>query len=250
LEQSIAAFREIGDPLFWYLGGLGVCYLLRGNVPAAREVFDELSAFVDGIPAGSAAELEVVEPLLRMAILFDDLPQIARLYPRLVPHAGRFANFPASRTLGEAAIRLGDFQSAERYLHEAETAARNHSVFAEIARTLEARAALATARGERQSADALQREALAVFEAIGWSRDAERLRGALGPARPTLPAGLSAREAEVLRLVAAGQSNREIAEALVISEKTVTNHLTSIFNKTGATNRAGAAAFAIRQGLA
>jgi predicted ATPase/DNA-binding NarL/FixJ family response regulator len=65
-----------------------------------------------------------------------------------------------------------------------------------------------------------------------------------------LPAGLSARQAEVLRLVAAGLSNRAIAEALQISEKTVINHLTAIFQKTGCDNRTAATAFAIRRGLA
>lgn len=67
--------------------------------------------------------------------------------------------------------------------------------------------------------------------------------------RRTLPAGLSAREAEVLRLVSAGMSNREIAQALFLSENTVAKHLTSIFNKTGSENRAAAATFAARQGL-
>ncbi len=54
----------------------------------------------------------------------------------------------------------------------------------------------------------------------------------------------------MLRLVAGGKSNREIAQELYLSERTVANHLTSIFNKTAADNRAGAAAFAIRHGLA
>ena len=65
-----------------------------------------------------------------------------------------------------------------------------------------------------------------------------------------LPAGLSEREVEVLRLVAAGHSNRKIAEQLVLSEKTVANHLTNIFIKTGTDNRAAATAFAVRHGLA
>ena len=54
----------------------------------------------------------------------------------------------------------------------------------------------------------------------------------------------------MLRLVAQGRSNRAIAEELVLSEKTVENHLRNIYGKIGAENRAAATAFAIRQGLA
>ncbi len=54
----------------------------------------------------------------------------------------------------------------------------------------------------------------------------------------------------MLRLVVRGKSNREIAEALVISERTVANHLARIFTKTNVDNRAAAAAFAIRHDLA
>ena len=66
----------------------------------------------------------------------------------------------------------------------------------------------------------------------------------------TYPAGLTAREVEVLRLVAAGLTSGEIARELKISEKTVAHHLTHIFNKTSSENRAAAVAFAIRHGLA
>jgi len=67
---------------------------------------------------------------------------------------------------------------------------------------------------------------------------------------PTYPAGLTAREVEVLRLVARGLTNSEIAQQLGLSEKTIAHHLTHIFNKTTSENRASAAAFAIRHGLA
>lgn len=67
---------------------------------------------------------------------------------------------------------------------------------------------------------------------------------------PTYPAGLTAREVQVLRLVAGGLTNNEIAEELRLSEKTIAHHLTHIFNKTTSENRAAAAAFAIRHGLA
>ena len=63
-------------------------------------------------------------------------------------------------------------------------------------------------------------------------------------------AGLTAREVEVLRLVARGRTNTNIADELGLSEKTIAHHLTHIFNKTGSENRAAAAAFAIRHGLA
>ena len=70
------------------------------------------------------------------------------------------------------------------------------------------------------------------------------------PAASTYPAGLTAREVEVLRLVTRGLTSGEIALELKISEKTVAHHLTHIFNKTSSENRAAAAAFAIRHGLA
>ena len=60
---------------------------------------------------------------------------------------------------------------------------------------------------------------------------------------------LSARERGVLRLVAAGQSNRQIADTLSISERTVKFHVTAIFNKLGADNRAQAVAIAAERGL-
>ncbi|BCV25546.1 MAG TPA: response regulator transcription factor [Firmicutes bacterium] len=61
--------------------------------------------------------------------------------------------------------------------------------------------------------------------------------------------GLTAREQEVLRLIAHGQSNKEIGTALAISEKTVKNHVTSIFRKIGVDDRTEAALYAIRRGL-
>ena len=54
---------------------------------------------------------------------------------------------------------------------------------------------------------------------------------------------------EVLRLVALGRSNREIADELIISQRTVANHVANILNKTNSANRAEAASFATREGL-
>jgi HD-GYP domain-containing protein (c-di-GMP phosphodiesterase class II) len=62
-------------------------------------------------------------------------------------------------------------------------------------------------------------------------------------------AGLTAREIDVLKLLARGESSKQIAATLVISPKTARNHIEHIYTKIGATNRAGAALFAIQHGL-
>jgi HD-GYP domain-containing protein (c-di-GMP phosphodiesterase class II) len=69
------------------------------------------------------------------------------------------------------------------------------------------------------------------------------------PRRSQGPAGLTAREAEVLTHLARGLSNKQIAELLVISPKTVSNHIEHIYSKIGVSNRAGASLFATRNGL-
>jgi DNA-binding NarL/FixJ family response regulator len=61
---------------------------------------------------------------------------------------------------------------------------------------------------------------------------------------------LTAREVQVLRLLARGLTNSQMAEELGLSEKTIAHHLTHIFNKTTSENRAAAVAFAFRQHLA
>ncbi|HET7516721.1 MAG TPA: helix-turn-helix transcriptional regulator, partial [Actinomycetes bacterium] len=99
--------------------------------------------------------------------------------------------------------------------------------------------------------DAAAREldaAAAVFDQLGATLDAARVAALRG--RPALPGGLSAREAEVLALVAAGRTNREIAATLVLSPKTVARHLSNIFAKLGVSSRTQAAAFAYEHGLA
>ena len=69
------------------------------------------------------------------------------------------------------------------------------------------------------------------------------------PRRREALAGLTAREVEVLILVARGLSNKQIAERLVITPKTAGNHVEHIYAKIGASSRAAAAMFAVQHGL-
>lgn len=86
-----------------------------------------------------------------------------------------------------------------------------------------------------------------IFRELGAAPDLARLAGLRGPAKPG--GGLTGREVEVLRLVAAGKTNREIAAELVLSEHTVRRHLQNIFAKLDLTSRAAATAYAYRHGL-
>ena len=88
--------------------------------------------------------------------------------------------------------------------------------------------------------------AAAVYRRLGAAPDLARLAPATAPD----PHGLSRRELEVLRLVAAGDTNKAIAAALFLSERTVERHLSNIFTKLDLSTRAAATAWTWRHGLA
>jgi DNA-binding NarL/FixJ family response regulator len=67
--------------------------------------------------------------------------------------------------------------------------------------------------------------------------------------KPRYPAGLTVREVEVLRLVAQGLTDAQVAEQLVISPRTVNFYLTSIYSKLGVSSRSAATRYAMEQGL-
>jgi DNA-binding NarL/FixJ family response regulator len=116
------------------------------------------------------------------------------------------------------------------------------------------RAILAVARGEAALDPAVQHHVVAALagEATGAkgtpATRASGGGGGRGGAR--FPDGLTAREAEVLRLIAEGLSNGEIAERLVVSPATVKSHINHLFTKAGVRDRAQAVAYAYRHGLA
>ncbi len=101
--------------------------------------------------------------------------------------------------------------------------------------------------GDIESSDRELAAARTAFEALGAALDAA---DTAGQHRAALPKGLTEREAQVLALVAAGRTNRQIADELFLSQKTVARHVSNIFTKVGVTSRTAAARFAFEHGIA
>ncbi|HET8866950.1 MAG TPA: response regulator transcription factor [Agrococcus sp.] len=108
------------------------------------------------------------------------------------------------------------------------------------------------ALGDEEAAQLEFDAARTVLTGLGAVADLDRLEriaASTGPGGPAASAGLTRREVEVLRLIAAGRSNRQIATELFLSERTVARHVSNILGKLGLANRASATAFAFEHGL-
>jgi len=192
-----------------------------------------------------------------------DTTRAARVREPLEPYADRNIVTASALCLGPAAYYLGLLdltldrpeQAVRSFQHAAALATRMEALpMVAMSHEGQARALLALDRpGDRPQAQTLLGEAAATAKELGIHGLAERANALLGelaaPAAPAWPAGLTGREVEVLRLIAAGHSNRAIAQALFISPNTVLRHVSNIFTKTGVANRAEAAAYATRHGL-
>jgi DNA-binding CsgD family transcriptional regulator len=105
-----------------------------------------------------------------------------------------------------------------------------------------------TALGDDENASLELEGARGAFEELGAAHDVELVDSLTGR-RVRETYGLTARELEVLRLVAAGKRNREIAAELVISDHTARRHLQNIYGKLGVSSRAAATAFVLQHDL-
>ncbi len=221
LEEALALSRELGDA--W---NTAIALLHLGLV--AGELGDHGRAgacFAEGLAlhrAGGNKE-GIVKGLASIAVLATTrrLPQVAA---RL---------FAAAEALAE---ELGyRFALPERAIYE--RAQRQ-------ARAALGEPAFAAARTQGRALDLDQAiaEAEATVAAVSGPDSRE-------PTAATASGGLTAREVEVLRLVAEGLTDQQIADALFVSRRTATSHLTNILAKLGLENRAAAAAYAVRHGL-
>jgi DNA-binding CsgD family transcriptional regulator len=190
-----------------------------------------------------------------------DVPAAERLYPELAAREGTnamvghlVACFGATdRYLGMLASVLGEWELAERHFEAAASLNRQLGARTWLAHTLCEHGRMLQERGrarDRKAAGILIEQSLRLSRQCGLSRVAARAR-ASGASSPDAGPddGLSARETDVLRLVARGLSNREIGRELFISEHTAASHIRSILRKTDSANRTEAAAYAHRRGL-
>jgi DNA-binding CsgD family transcriptional regulator len=264
-----AALALAGDDPNVVAGIWGHAYalyaLLREDRAAARDALDR-AVDVAGRATGIAGLFWAPWALVSLLGARSDR-QADQIVGRLDPAAA--AVLPVNRGLvgyahAVAAGLAGDGEQAAARVTEAEQLlAGQHALdlWRQLCRRLAAEAALAGGWGEPVS---WLRECLAAFDSGGHRRAATACRvllhqaGAPVPRRsggagapPDLAAlGVTAREADVLRLVADGLTNREIGERLFLSPRTVEKHIERLLAKTGAANRSQLVARAARRGTA
>ncbi len=154
----------------------------------------------------------------------------------------------AARARGEAALASGDALAALNALREAWRAWRDLGAPYEAAQARVHLGLACRALGDGDAATLELEAARGVFAQLGAVPDVARVDALAGAPAGELH-GLTARELEVLRLLAAGRSNREIAEVLVVSEHTVARHVQNLYRKLRISSRAAATRFAFEHDL-
>jgi DNA-binding CsgD family transcriptional regulator len=269
LPNVASAFAEVGDirRRLGDLAGAEQAFVraeeLRGRPCAGTALLrlaegrtDEAARIIGACLADSTtsrlARARVLPAATQIAIADGDLLVALERVEELEQTADAFdlallrASAGASR--GRLLLAEGEPAAALAVLHDALARWQRVAVPYEVAttRTLLAQAQrdVGDTEGARVSFAAARQE----FDAMG----ASRAGAALEPARlpESRPGGHTAREVEVLGLVARGWSNKEIAADLSLSAKTVSRHLSNIFVKIGVSTRAAATAYAFRAGIA
>ncbi len=274
LEQVrplLGAIRQ--SPGTWEPGLLA----LYTELGLAQDASDLLWQLLDRIDVTAAWQspwaqwTAVLVFLVEAALALGDVPAARRLRPLLAPYSGQqliagqfVAVFgPADAYLAALDSLLGDRDSADRLFAAAMAQATGFGALIHRAATLTAWAAhLRAGAGADAGAAARVTEMRAEARRMAAGTGQARLLRLLGQldAAPGAgtgqrdgrdgpdAAGLTPREIAVLRLLAAGSSNREIASRLKIAENTAANHVRSILLKTGAANRTQAATLAMTRG--
>ncbi len=229
--------------------GMSMLRLAQGRVHVAlagiRRVLEEERGLIDRskvLPAYVEIALEANEVgAARMAA--DELAQTAADLNRPYLHA------LASHASGAVLLKEGDPRTALIELRKAHSWWRDLDAPYQVARVRVLIGVACRDLGDEGNAKLEFEAARGVFDELGAAVDLEHVARLLGMPSSDARGGLSARERQVLSLVAAGKTNRAIAAELFISDKTVARHLSNIFSKLALSSRAEATAYAYQHGL-
>jgi DNA-binding NarL/FixJ family response regulator len=243
-EAGYRRAAELGGPT---QPGLSLLRLTQGEVDKAvlgiRRALAETPAQLDRLDLLTAAVTIMLAAgdidSARQATA--ELAGIAAVYPT----AGVQAELAAAR--GAVALSEGDPAAALPLLRSASQAWREIDVPHAVATVSVLLGLACRAVGDKDAAQLELESARSTFIRLGARPDLQRAEELLRPAE--VPGPLSAREIEVLRLVAAGKTNHAIATELFVSERTVHRHVSNIFDKLGVRSRAAAASYAIQHHL-
>jgi DNA-binding CsgD family transcriptional regulator len=276
LRREQGRLKELGPVLAHFLQntttastwrpGLALLYVELDRFADARAEFETLVADnLDELPRDGRWTI-CLAYLTEVAVALGEAAGAEMLHKELLPYAGRVLVLggglvccgSSGRHLGLLCSTMRRWSEAERYFVEALAVNERIGARLPLAHTQHDYGAMLLSRGtagDRQSAIALLRSSLDNAEELGLRALAERVAARLhglsdASSPPSSNDELTARESEVLGLMAIGRSNADIATALSISLNTVATHVRNILAKTGCANRTEAAAYAMRNGLA
>jgi DNA-binding CsgD family transcriptional regulator len=244
LDDAERTYREASRHGWDPQPGLAQLRLAQGRVGVAmsaiRRALDET--------ADQLRRAVLLPAYVEIALAAGDAETARSACLELEDLAGRFESsmLGAMVSYARGAVHLaeGDAGAALEALRRASETWQRLEAPYEVARTREQIGLACRVLGDEEAATLELDAARDAYRALGAAPDADRL----DPGR-TRPHGLTQRELEVLRLVAAGRSNREIAAELVLSEHTVARHVQNIFAKLGVSSRTAAASFAFEHEL-
>lgn len=226
--------------------GLALLRLAQGRLDLARTSIERVLAETPDALFRS----RLLPAAIEIALASDDTTAASRYADELLGSAdvSQYLRAVASHARGMVLVASGDAKAAIASLRTAWSAYRDSGVPYEAARVREQLGLAYRALGDEDSAMMEFDASRSVFEQLRAGPDVARLDQYSPPARRT-PSGLTARELEVLVLVARGKTNRDIAADLVISEKTVARHVSNIFAKLSVSSRSAMTAYAYEHGL-
>ena len=229
--------------------GLALLRVAQGRAPdaaaATRRLSGEASEAVDRVALLPAH----VEVMLAVGALDDARAAADELAALAAGFSSEMLDAVAANAIGAVELAGGDPSAALASLRGAVEAMQKLAVPYETARARVLVAQACRALGDEDTAVLELEASRAVFEELGAAPDVAGVDElVLGRSRSD-SAGLTARELDVLRLVAAGETNKTIAARLVISERTVDRHVSNILAKVGASSRTAATAYAYEHQL-